>query len=215
MRLCYKNKKEKFFTFKGDKMTKSKRITYLAILSALVILFQCMATVIGVTWKVVPTLALIPIILGVVILGVWEGTFLGFVFSTVVFIFGISGYDAGTYAMIQYKPVLATLLIFVKGCMAPFVAGIVYKLTKNKLPRASIWIASALCPIVNTLLYCLGMFFFLDFLRGAGYNQNAMYLVFIVLPGVNFLIEFTLNIVLTPAIVRVSSIFDKTLKIGE
>ena len=29
-----------------------------------------MATVIGVTWKVVPTLALIPIILGVVILGV-------------------------------------------------------------------------------------------------------------------------------------------------
>ncbi len=196
-------------------MTKSKRITYLAILSALVILFQCMATVIGVTWKVVPTLALIPIILGVVILGVWEGTFLGFVFCTVVFIFGISGYDASTYAMIQYRPVLTTALIYVKGCFAPFVSGIVYNLTKNKMPKASIWIASALCPIINTLIYCLGMFFFLDFLRGAGYNQNAMYVVFILLPGVNFLIEFTLNLVLTPAIVRVNGIFDKTLRVGE
>ncbi len=196
-------------------MSKSKKITYLSVLTALVILFQCMATVIGVTWKVVPTLALIPIILGVVILGVWEGTFLGFVFSTVVFIFGISGYDAGTYAMIQYNPVLTTALIYVKGCAAPFVAGIVYNFTKNKMPKTSVWLVSALCPLVNTLLYCLGMFFFLDFLRGAGYNENAMYLVFIVLPGVNFLIEFTLNLVLTPAIVRVNEIFDKTLNIGE
>lgn len=196
-------------------MTKSKQITYLAILSSLVIIFQCIATVLGVTWRVVPTLALIPIILGVVMLGVWQGTFLGFVFSSVVFIFGISGYDAGTYAMIQYKPVLATLLIYVKGCAAPFVSGIVYNLLKNKFPKASVWVASALCPIVNTALYCFGMFFFLDFLRAGGMNQNAMYLIFIFLPGVNFLIEFTLNLVLTPAVVTVNRVFDKTLRNGD
>lgn len=196
-------------------MTKSKQITYLAILSALVIIFQCIATVLGVTWRVVPTLALIPIILGVVILGVWQGTFLGFVFSTVVFIFGVSGYDAGTYSMIQYNPVLATLLIYVKGCAAPFVSGMVYNLMKNKYPNASVWVASALCPIVNTAIYCFGMFFFLDFLRASGFNQNAMYLIFIFLPGVNFLIEFTLNLVLTPAVVTVNRVFDKTLKNGD
>lgn len=196
-------------------MTKSKQITYLSILTALVIIFQCLATVIGVTWKVVPTLALIPIVLGIVILGVWQGVFLGFVFCSVVFIFGISGYDAGTYAMIQYKPILTTALIYVKGCVAPLVSGVVYNLTKTKFPKASIWLAAALCPIVNTLLYCLGMIFFLDFLRAGGYNQNAMFLIFIFLPGINFVIEFTLNLILTPAIVTVSRVFDKTLRNGE
>ena len=196
-------------------MKESKQITYRAILTAIVIVLQCVSTVIGVSWRVVPTLALIPIVLGVIVLGTWQGVFLGFVFSSVVLMFGLSGYDAGTYAMIQYNPILSILLIYVKGCVAPLVAGIAYKLTKKAYPRASIWIASALCPIVNTLLYCLGMFFFLDFLREAGYNQNALYLVFLFLPGINFVLEFILNMVLTPVVIRVNTIFDKTLKIGE
>ena len=193
-------------------MTKTKKITYLAVLSALVIVLQCISTVLGATWKVVPTLALIPIILGAIILGVWQGAFLGFVFSTVVFIFGISGYDAFTYAMIQYNPVLTIFLIYFKGCLAAFVAGLVYKFTKNKLPKASVWFASALCPIINTLTFCLALFLYVPFINDLGLDGNLMYTVFITFAGVNFLIEFALNLILTPAVITVRNVFNKVLK---
>ena len=146
-------------------MTKSKRITYLAIFSALVIVLQSFTSFIGVNgiWKVAPTFALIPIVLGGVILGVWQGAFLGFVFSTVVLIFGLTGYDLFTNGMIQYNPILAVLLIYAKGCCAGFVSALVYRLMKNKFPKLSVWFSSALCPLVNTGLFCVGAFFFKNY----------------------------------------------------
>ena len=66
----------------------------------------------------------------------------------------------------------------------------------SSMPKGSIWISSALLPVVNTGVFCVGM---LLFYRGYLSPDNAMgfkdyfYTVFIVIAGVNFLIEF-LNI---------------------
>ena len=196
----------------NNQMSKSKKLAFFAIFVALVIIIQVLSTVIGKLFLITaPTLAFVPILLAIVTLGFWQGFALGAVFSTVVMVFNVSGYDGGAYAMFAYSPVLTILLIYVKGCLAPVVAGLVYKALKNKMPKGSIWISSALLPVVNTGVFCVGM---LLFYRGYLSPDNAMgfkdyfYTVFIVIAGVNFLIEFFVNIILTPVVTDVKKVFD-------
>lgn len=194
-------------------MSKSKKIAFFAVFVALVIVVQVLSTVLGQFFRIVaPTLAFVPILLAIVTLGYWQGVALGAVFSTVVLIFTASGYDPGSYAIFNYSPVLTVLLIYVKGCLAPVVAGIIYKVLKNKMPKGSIWVCSAILPIINTGVFCLGM---LLFYRGYFRLQNItdfkgiLYTVFIAIAGVNFLIEFFINIILTPVVTDVKKVFDK------
>ena len=79
------------------------------------------------------------------------------------------------------------------------------------MPKGSIWIASFLLPIVNTGIFCIGM---LLFYKGTlskipDFNGlNFVYVVFISLAGINFLIEFFVNVILTPVIIDVKKVFD-------
>lgn len=195
------------------KMSAAKMIAFLGIYIALVIVVQSLSTVIGKLFSVVaPTLAFVPILLAIITLGVWQGVVLGAVFSTVVLIFGLTGVDGFTSFVIQDQPALTIILIYLKGCLAPLVAGLVYKVLKDKMPKGSIWIASFLLPIVNTGIFCIGM---LLFYKGTlskipDFNGlNMVYIVFISLAGVNFLVEFFANVILTPVVTDVKKIFDR------
>ena len=126
-----------------NQMSKSKKIAFFAVFVALVIVVQVLSTVIGKVFAVVaPTLVFVPILIAIVTLGFWQGVALGAVFSTVVLIFTLTGTDSFSLMVFQDQPVLTVIMIYAKGCLAPVVAGLVYKALKNKMPKGSIVIKS-------------------------------------------------------------------------
>ena len=192
----------------------SKEVAYIGILSAIIILFQSLASFgflkVG---QISISLSLVPIFLGVVFVGLWGGLILGFVFSTVVLIYALTGVDAFTLLLLQYSPAMAVMtviLIYLKGCLAPVFSFIVYKSLKGKHDKTAVYLASALCPIVNTGIFCLAMLIFgRRFLYGLLGQKNILFLVFIVLAGYNFLVEFAINVLLAPAVYHVEKIYAK------
>jgi len=190
-------------------------MTMYALLAALVVLLQVFCTFI----KIGPfpfTLALTPIIVGAAIYGPGCGAFLGFVFSAAVFIMGL-GPDGGTLIpMIQYNFFATVILCFLKGTAAGAVAGIVYRLLNKKSPMAATLTASSLTPIVNTGIFALGMMsIFYGFLSSsAEANGSASPLGFLYLTviGLNFVVEFIVNIALATVITRVIDYFNKKVR---
>jgi hypothetical protein len=61
-------------------------------------------------------------------------------------------------------------------------------------------------PVVNTGIFCLGMItIFRETLISWAGGADLVYFLFIGLIGVNFLVEMAINVVLSPAIVRIIS----------
>lgn len=186
-----------------------------AILTAIVIALQIVCSFI----KFGPfsiTLALTPIIVGAAIYGPKCGAFLGFVFSATVFVMGL-GPDGGTLIpMLQYNLAATVVLCFLKGTAAGAVAGIAYKAIAKKSPLAASFCAGALTPIVNTGIFALGMMsIFYGFLSGAASaNGSASPIGFLYLTviGVNFIIEFIVNIALATVITRVVDYYNKKMR---
>ena len=191
---------------------KSKNITrmvQLAILLAVVVVLQCFLGSIKVgatSFSVV----LVPIVVGALILGPAAGAFLGFAFGLVVLIYGISGQDVFTNMLFQAHPVFTAIICLGKGAAAGWGAGMVYKLV---VKASSFWAsvaAAATAPILNTGLFILGG---LTLVRGtleanlAAFGTDSV-VVFLVIgcAGVNFLVEFVVNMILSPAIYRIVTI---------
>ena len=185
------------------------RMVQLAILLAVVVVLQCFLGSIKVgatSFSVV----LVPIVVGALILGPAAGAFLGFAFGLVVLIYGISGQDVFTNMLFQAHPVFTAIICLGKGAAAGWGAGMVYKLVEK---ASSFWAsvaAAATAPILNTGLFILGG---LTLVRGtleanlAAFGADSV-VVFLVIgcAGVNFLIEFFVNMILSPAIYRIVTI---------
>ena len=185
------------------------RMVQLAILLAVVVVLQCFLGSIKVgatSFSVV----LVPIVVGALILGPAAGAFLGFAFGLVVLIYGISGQDVFTNMLFQAHPVFTAIICLGKGAAAGWGAGMVYKLV---VKASSFWAsvaAAATAPILNTGLFILGG---LTLVRGtleanlATFGADSV-VVFLVIgcAGVNFLVEFFVNMILSPAIYRIVTI---------
>ena len=181
----------------------------LAILLAVVVVLQCFLGSIKVgatSFSVV----LVPIVVGALILGPAAGAFLGFAFGLVILIYGISGQDVFTNMLFQAHPVFTAIICLGKGAAAGWGAGMVYKLV---VKASSFWAsvaAAATAPILNTGLFILGG---LTLVRGtleanlAAFGADSV-VVFLVIgcAGVNFLVEFFVNMILSPAIYRIVTI---------
>ena len=185
------------------------RMVQLTILLAVVVVLQCFLGSIKVgatSFSVV----LVPIVVGAIILGPGAGAFLGFAFGLVVLIYGITGQDAFTNLLFQAHPVFTSMICLGKGAAAGWGAGMMYKLfEKISLFWASV-AAAATAPILNTGLFILGC---LTLVHGTLEANLAVFgadsvVVFLVIgcAGVNFLVEFLVNIVLSPAIYRIVTV---------
>lgn len=187
-----------------------QKLTTLAILVALTIALQMICTVI----KFGPfsiTLALTPIIIGAALFGPGSGALLGFVFSAVVYFTGLAGMDGGfVLLMMEYNALATTLLCLLKGTAAGFVAGLVYRLAVKKSKTVACMLASIAAPIVNTGLFALGILaMFYGFLSAfVGEGQSAVGLLFLSWIGVNFIVEFVVNVALGTVISRVIDYFN-------
>ena len=155
---------------------KNLRMVQISLLAAVIVVLQILATLLIRVGAVAPTLALIPLVIGASALGVKAGAILGFVFSLVAFICGLTGFDAFTYQMIMFKPLETVIICFLKGIVAGILAALVYKgcmmlfKTKKNVFVPSL-LAAIVAPVANTSVYVVGMaLFFRDMVTDANGN---------------------------------------------
>ena len=166
------------------------------------------------------TFVLIPICVGAFLLGPVDGAILGFVFGLITVIQtpqnGILNF------LFQASPIIYVILALTKATLAGFLSGLIYKSLdkafKGNLVYLKTLIASVAAPVINTAVFVLGMMIFFIPQLSAMPTQfpdffsqyvNPMQVLFLGLAGFNFLGEVIVNIVLTPAIVRIVDVVKK------
>lgn len=178
-------------------------ITIGAALTALVVVLQLLGAFIRFgTFSV--SLVLIPIVIGAATCGKYIGAWLGFVFGVAVLLSG----DAALFMGISDYGTVITVLL--KGTACGFLAGLVYEAIAKKNKLLATFAAAIVCPIVNTGIFVLGCFvFFKDFIASGAGNQNVFIYTLITFVGLNFVFELLVNLVLSPAVVRLIDIIRK------
>lgn len=183
---------------------KTRRLTGLALLTAVIIVLQVVASFV----KFGPfsiTLALAPIIIGAALYGAGAGAWLGGVFGVVVLIACIAGWDQGGNILFTANPLLTAALCIVKGAVAGLVSGAVFRaIMARHYPMGAAITAGILCPVVNTGIFIVGLAVcFYDTLVAWAGGSDLIYYIIFVLTGVNFVLELAINLVLSTVIVRV------------
>lgn len=187
---------------------KTLRLVELALLAALIILLQTVI-VIPLPGSLTLSLVLIPIVVGAILFGPASGALLGGVFGVVVAIMAVQGQlGVLTNMMVAYNPLLTVAICLLKGVAAGWVPGLIAKAFKSH-PMTGTVLAAAAAPIANTGIFTLGMLtvfrsVMMEFAESIGMGgTGALYFAIVVLVGVNFLVEFAANLILSPAIASI------------
>ena len=184
------------------------RLTSLAILAALVVVLQTVAS--GIRIGPVPiSLTLVPIVVGAILFGPGAGAGLGFVFGLVCLIAGVTGADKFTYLLWTASPFW---LIVVCVGKAGLCAGLAAKALEKKQTLSCI-AAALVAPVVNTGVFAVGMLtVFRPILAQYAGGTDVVPYLFVAFIGVNFLVEFAVNAVLSAAIARIVQVVRKQLE---
>lgn len=195
----------------------TRTLTGMALMTAVVVILQLL----GAFVRFGPfsiSLVLIPIVVGAALYGAAAGAWFGFVFGMVVLLSG----DAAAFLVVN--PLGTILIVLLKGALAGFCAGLVFKALSRRdvkiaLPSRdgkkqgvdlSVIAAAIVCPVVNTGIFLLGcLLFFLptisEWAAAMGFESVGKYMIFGLVGG-NFLFELLFNIVFSPLIVRLIKI---------
>ena len=188
---------------KNEKHISVVRLTSLALLAALIVVLQTVAS--GIKIGPVPiSLTLVPIVVGAILFGPGAGAFLGGVFGVVCLIAGIAGTDQFTNLLWVANPFCLTVICVGK-------AGLVYRALEKRQTLGCI--AAAICaPIVNTGVFAIGMLtVFKPILQDYAGGTDIVYYFFVFFIGVNFLVEFGVNTILSAAIARIVKAVEQSL----
>ena len=182
---------------------KTKTMVGIGLFTAIVVVLQLLGGGIKFTFFSI-TLVLLPIVVGSALYSWKAGAWLGFTFGMAVLLSG----DAAAFLAINVPATFAVVLL--KGTLCGLVAGLTYKLFHKLNDTLAVVAAAVVCPIVNTGVFLIGcwLFYLPDLAKWAadfGYTNVESYIIY-GLVGVNFLIEFGTNIVLSPVIVRLIKI---------
>lgn len=186
----------------------AKQITGIAVLLALVIVLQAVLGSINVG-PVTLNFTLIPIVLGGILFGSVAGAILGFACGVIVLIQVIMGGNPFYVTIWANDPVVTTLTCIIKSTVAGYLGGLLYKIINKKQPIVAVFVASAIVPIVNTLLFIIGCLFMFDSVHGMASGQNLLVFILVGLVTFNFFIELAINLVCAPAITRIIKIVKK------
>ena len=198
---------------RATRKQRTLKMVQMAILLALVVVLQ----VFGNSIKVGATsfsLVLIPIALGGMLLGARAGALLGFVFGVITLTAGITGTDVFTQILFQDHPVLTSLTCLGKGTAAGFVAGPLYGAVAKKNRYVAAFIAAGAAPIVNTGIFILCGLLMSDTLSAnfVADGSTVVYFLVIVCAGINFIVEFCVNLLVSPALHMVTDVVTKRVK---
>lgn len=186
--------KQKFFT--------SKNITFLGVLTALIIVLQVLGSNIVVFGTVRLSFVLVPIVLGAIMLGVRGGVFLGFVFGLITIIMGAVGADPLTYVLLNESPFLCVATCLVKAVCAGLISALTYKAVSVKNKTIALFVSAIVAPVVNTGLFILGALAMGNVLNDnfVANGESLIHFLIIGCAGINFLVELSINVVLAPAL---------------
>ncbi|MCD7859025.1 MAG: energy-coupled thiamine transporter ThiT [Firmicutes bacterium] len=176
-----------------------RRLTGMAMLTAIVVILQFLGQFIHLGPFSI-SLVLLPIVIGAALYGPLAGGWLGFVFSLVVLYT-----DASAFLAVSVPGTVITVIA--KGTCAGLAAGAVYSLTQRWNPYVAVTLAAAVAPIVNTGIFLIGCrIFFWPTIAGwaaaLGFESAFAYAI-VGMVGVNFLAELAVNLVCSPAVLRI------------
>lgn len=186
----------------------TRKLVLGAVMTALVIILQAIASFTTFFGPLSSAVALIPIVIGAAMCGPYVGAWLGFVFGVMVL------FDPSTNAVFLAFDVPGTIItVLVKGTACGLTAGLAYKLLGKFNQYVGALAAAIICPITNTAIFLLGSYvFFMDdaakMAEVVGLESNGMAL-FWTLAMANFLVELAANIILSPIVVRILNIEKK------
>lgn len=191
------------------------RMVELAMLAAIIMVLQ--QIVIPLPGGLTLSLVLVPIVVGAVLFGPAAGAILGGVFGVVV-TFLVMTARAGDLSTMMWvaNPAVTALVCIVKGVAAGFCAGLVAR-TFKKRAFVGILLAAAIAPIVNTGIFLVGMLtvfrdVMMTFAQNIGMGgTGVIYFAVVVLVGINFIIEFAANLILSPTIATIVKAVRKTV----
>lgn len=179
------------------KKVNTMKLVGVALMTAIVVVLQ---TVVGSikfgTFSI--TLSLVPIVIGAALYGKKAGAWLGFVFGCLTLL------DAAPFFAVSVPGTIIVCLL--KGTLAGLLAALVYSLVEKKNVTLGVALAAVTAPVVNTGVFLLGCcVFFYDTVKGwgeaLGFSNTFVYML-VGFVGINFIIELAVNVILSPAIVR-------------
>ena len=165
-----------------------KRLVYLAIFTALVVLIQFIPIRVAM-FEI--ALSVPVIVVGAALLGTRAGSWLGFVFGFVVLLL------PGTAAYLTFNAFGTILTVILKGALAGLAAAVVYNLLAKINRYLAVLISAIVATFVNTGVFLVGSLIF--------FNADIAYVISVFI-SVNFLVELLVNIVLVPTVYRVINI---------
>ena len=179
----------------------TRKIALIGLLTALTAVMSYIR--IPIVSSVTVNLVLPVVVVGAIICGPFVGAWLTVIPAILSFP------EAALFMTYNLPGTVLTLII--KGLLAGYAAGMVYRLLCKKYPKGSIFASAIVAPVVNTGTFLLGCLIFiwpflLDLAEQSGVGIGALILG---LAGINFIIEMIMNIVLCPAIVRIIELSKK------
>ena len=189
----------------------TQKLVLLALLTAIVIVLQLLASFLPV-YPFKLNLVLIPTVVGAALISPLAGAWLGFVFGVTVL-----SADRMLLTLFGLTPV-TIIVVLARGILFGAAAGYVYKLLSKKGETIAVISAAVVAPIVNTGIFVLGLYmFFIPVIMAQFQVDRADIASFIFLGmiGINFPLEFGINLVLSPTIIRLVQYGQSKLKSGK
>ena len=184
----------------------TERLVLMALLTALTAVLAYFGGFIKIGGLASISLTLIPVVLGSALCGPKAGAWLGGVAGAVFFITA----DAAFWFGLSIPGTVITVMV--KGIVAGLCAGLTYKALEKFNRYVAVLVSAIVCPIVNTGIFLIGcLIFFMDTVNGgaAGEGMSVFGYLIVFFVGLNFVFELLVNIVLSPAILRIINIKKK------
>jgi len=189
-------------------MSKTKQMVGVSIFAAIIIALQIFATAVNyVTPGTIPiALILPPLAVGAAMYGVKAGAILGLCFGLVVVGSGVFGFAPTSAMMWNVSPVIFIVGTLGRGLAVGAVAGFIFKIFSKKNAFMGVWAAAIVMPIVNTTIFAIVFFLFLEVLVDTGEGNTILHYASAFMITFNFMLEMVVNIVVAPAIARIINV---------
>ncbi len=184
----------------------TERLVLMALLTALTAVLAYFGGFIKIGGLASISLTLIPVVLGSALCGPKAGAWLGGVAGAVFFVTA----DAAFWFGLSIPGTVITVMV--KGIVAGLCAGLTYKALEKFNRYVAVLVSAIVCPIVNTGIFLIGcLIFFMDTVNGgaAGEGMSVFGYLIVFFVGLNFVFELLVNIILSPAILRIINIKKK------
>jgi len=190
----------------------------IALLAAIVVVLQLFFSAVKVG-PVTLNFVLVPIVVAAVLIGPKAGFAVGAFAGLTTFFQVFTSGDPFYMFLMSTNPVATACICIFKTALAGLFVGLLAKAFKRfctkdgKFSHGKLYLFSysyaALCPIVNTGLFCLGMILFFakdmltDPIFAGSVGNGVIYFIIFGLAGLNFIIELILNLLVCPVLIVV------------